>query len=184
MEIHDELKDMNEITCPFCNRQLKDYMSVEKDESCCENMKLENINGEYVCVNCGLVDRYMLVNEYIDFWENKSMFRRKSVYQWKYHVENILNSMYEKYDVYVSYNNRCKIYSIFELIGKNLSQVNNARKRMINLNYVFRKVFKILGLPYKHIPLLKSKKTLMFYNKWWDDMYSLIADDVYRVICR
>ena len=74
LEIHDELKNMFEITCPFCDKQLKDYMSVEKDKSCCEKMKLENINGEYACVNCGLVDRYMLVNESIYLSFHTSIF--------------------------------------------------------------------------------------------------------------
>lgn len=57
---------MGEFTGPFCDQQLKDYMNVNKDEPCCENRELENNKGMYVCVNCGQVDRYDMVNEYID----------------------------------------------------------------------------------------------------------------------
>ena len=50
----------------------------------------------YVCVKCGRVNGFEMVNEYVDLNENKLNIRRKSKYHRKYHIENILNSLYQK----------------------------------------------------------------------------------------
>ena len=39
---------------------------------------------------------FEMVNEYVDFNENKHKIRRKSKYYRKYRIENILNSLYQK----------------------------------------------------------------------------------------
>lgn len=89
--IHDKFKNMGELTCPFCDQQVKEYVSVKKDEPCCENKELINDVGMIVCQNCGVADSHNLVSGYIDFYENRYKIRRKSVYNRKYHIENILN---------------------------------------------------------------------------------------------
>ena len=38
-----------------------------KNTECWENIEIENNYGENVCINCGQVDRYEIVNEFIDF---------------------------------------------------------------------------------------------------------------------
>ena len=47
-QIHDELKNMMESTCPFCDQQL---VKVDKvDELCCDEQELENYRWyEYMC---------------------------------------------------------------------------------------------------------------------------------------
>ena len=42
-----------------------------KNTECWENIEIENNYGENVCINCGQVDRYEIVNEFIDFHENR-----------------------------------------------------------------------------------------------------------------
>ena len=47
-QIHDELKNIEESTCPFC-----DQLLVEGDkvvESCCSEQDVKKINGVNVCV--------------------------------------------------------------------------------------------------------------------------------------
>ena len=44
----------------------------------------------YVCVKCCRVNGFDMVNEYVDFNENKHKIGRKSMYYRKYHIENIL----------------------------------------------------------------------------------------------
>ena len=41
---------------------IRNFKNTTKSEPCCENMKLENDNGESVCVSSGQVDRYDTVN--------------------------------------------------------------------------------------------------------------------------
>jgi len=64
-QIHDELKNMGESSCPFC-----DLLLVEVDkvvEPCCSEQNMETINGLNTCVNCGLVYGYDYVREFVDF---------------------------------------------------------------------------------------------------------------------
>ena len=91
-------------TCPFCK-------IIEKDEPCCENKELKNNEGIYVCVKCGRVNGFEMVNVN----ENKHKIRRKSKYYRKYHIENILNSLCQKI-IEISYNKRQKKYDIFNII--------------------------------------------------------------------
>ena len=49
-----------------------------------------------VCKNCGQLIGYKVVNEYVDFRENLYRMRRKSVYNRKYHLQNIINELKDK----------------------------------------------------------------------------------------
>ena len=51
-QIHDELKNMMESSCPFCDQQLVEVDKVM--EPCCSEQELENIDGMNTCMNCGL----------------------------------------------------------------------------------------------------------------------------------
>ena len=91
--LHDELKNMGEPTCPFCDRLL-----VEVDKAvnqCCDEKNMETINGMNTCVNCGTVYGYDYVTEYFNFYDNMHKIRQKSVYHRKYHIENVLDSIFQ-----------------------------------------------------------------------------------------
>ena len=62
-QIHDELKNMGESTCPFCEQLIEEVNKVV--ETCCENINCIN-----TCVNCGLVYGDVYVTEYFDFYDN------------------------------------------------------------------------------------------------------------------
>ena len=40
----------------------------------------------------------------------------------------------------------------------------------------------MMGIPHKQIPNSKSKKTLAFYNKYWDKIQFLIGDKIKSII--
>jgi len=90
-QIHDELKNMGESSCPFCDRLLVEVDKVV--ESCCSEQNIETINGMNTCVNCGLVYGHDYVAEYVDFYANMHIIRQKLVYHRKYHIENVLDSI-------------------------------------------------------------------------------------------
>ena len=118
LEIHHEFKNMGEFTCSFCDQQLKDFMSVEKDDMCCDDKELIT---EHVCRNCGVVDSYETTPRYIDFYENKYKIRRKSVYIRKYHILNVISGIdidENNNNIQISYSNREKILRIFILINQ------------------------------------------------------------------
>ena len=76
------------------------------------------------------------------------------------------------------------MFKVFEEIGKILPQVNGKRKRMISLNFILSKIFKMMGLPYKKIPISKSKKTLAsyMYQQYWIDVMCLIGKKIKSIV--
>ena len=50
-QIHDELKNMMESTCPLCDHQLVEIDEVV--EPCCGEQNVKNVDGMNTCVNCG-----------------------------------------------------------------------------------------------------------------------------------
>ena len=58
--------------------------------------------------------------------------RRKSVYQRKYHIKNVINDICTENRIVVSRAEINKICLVFDEIGKILCQVSKKRRRMIS----------------------------------------------------
>ena len=175
-QIHDELKNMMESTCPFCDQQL---VKVDKvDELCCDEQELENIDGMNTCVNCGSIFGYVFVDKCIDIYENMYKIRKKSVYCRKYYIENVMNSI----SFELTHEQINQIHKVFVEIDSVLHEVNNSRKRMISVKFIIKQLFKMLGLPYKDINVTKSKKTLKYYKQYWEKVQSLVGDKIQSII--
>ena len=173
IDIHNEYKNMDYIICPFCDCKIQDLSPI--DILCCENQKIINDGEKNVCLNCGIIECYNSVSEYINFHENKYKFYRKSIYHRKYHINNILS----KYNLSVV--NRNKVLLIFKEIGQILLLVNKDRKRMITLKYVLKQVFIMLDLDID-IEITTSKRTLRFYDDYWVDILLLKFDRIIKII--
>ena len=184
--IHDEIKTMGDIVCPFCFINLEDSDEKPQDrlakyDLCCECQDIINNNGMFVCRSCGIVQGYDSSTEYIDFYESKDRIRRKSVYHRKYHI-NVLTDLSSKYRITFSVEQNNKIMRIFSVVDKILPQINGERKRMISINFILRKVLKMMGLPFNKIPISKSKKTLASYERYWTLIISLVGDKIKDII--
>ena len=180
-DIHDYLKE-SEVVCPFCDEKIEDSNKKPKDDECCDNQEVITTDGMQVCRSCGVIQGYTYVKEYVDFYENRHRFIRKSVYNRKYHVNNNILKIQEKYGIELSNSQKNKIDSIYVAIGNVINDVNCARKRMISVNFIMRKIFKMMGIPYKNIPISKSKKTLAFYDRYWAKIMFLIGDNIKSII--
>ena len=176
---NDLIKD-GELICPFCDKQLKTLPNTV--ESCCSEQDMVNINGMNTCVNCGLVDGCDYVIGYFNFYDNMYKIRKKSVYNRKYHIENVLDSILIENNIQLTYHQREQIYKVFVEIDSVLNEVNDGRKRMISIKYVIKKLFKMLRLPYKDINVTKSKRTLTYYKQYWKKVKSLIGDRIQLII--
>ena len=185
-ELHDELINCGEISCPFCDKNLdsneKPKDRLVKNDLCCDNQDVINEDGMLVCQICGVVQGYNYVKEYVDFYKNRHRFIRKSVYHREYHINNILLNIEEKYNIKISNCQKHKIDAIYVEIGNIIDQVNGNRKRMISVNFIMRMIFKMMGIPYKQIPISKSKKTLAFYNQYWAKIMFLIGDKIKSIV--
>ena len=179
-EIHDELKNMGESTCPFCDQQLFEVSKVV--ETCCDEQELENINCKNTCVNCGLVHGDDYIAGYIDFYDNMYKIRQKLIYNRKYHIENVMNSISFENNITLTNNVRNKIYKVFDEINSVFHEVNDGRKRMICIKFIMKQLFKMLRLPYKDINVTKSDKTLTYYKKYWEKLQLLIGDKIQSII--
>ena len=180
-DIHDYLKE-SEVVCPFCDEKIEDSNKKLKDDECCDNQEVITTDGMQVCRSCGVIQGYTYVKEYVDFYENRHRFIRKSVYNRKYHVNNNILKIQEKYGIELSNSQKNKIDSIYVAIGNVINDVNCTRKRMISVNFIMRKIFKMMGIPYKNIPISKSKKTLAFYDRYWAKIMFLIGDNIKSII--
>ena len=179
--IHDELINLEQSTCPFCD-QLLVTESAKEAIPCCSKQDIENNDGIYVCLNCGLVHSYTTDNEYIDFYENIYKIHRKSIYHRKYHIQNILNGLLVDQRVELNHDQRDRIYKVFVEIGTILNDVNRNRKRMISTKFIVRKILEMMRLPYNKIQITKSKKTLAFYDKYWVEIMTHIGNKIITII--
>ena len=119
------------------------------------------------------------------FNENMCRIRKKSVYYRKYHILNVINDIAHDNNIQVGYYNREKILRIFRLIDQVIPQVNNfRRRRLISVNFIIKRLFDILGVEYKIIPITQSKNTLRYSENWWERVYSLIKTDISRLVCQ
>ena len=181
-DIHDELEESGDIVCPFCDQKLEDSNEKPKEDKCCDDQDVINENGSRVCRSCGVVHGYNFVKEYVDFYNNRHRFIRKSVYCRKYHINNMLLKIQEKYDIKLSNSQKHQIDIIYDELGKIINTINRLRKRMISINYIMRKIFEMMGIPYENIPISKSKRTLASYENYWNDIILLRGDKIKSII--
>ena len=135
-QIHDELKNMEESTCPLCDRLLVEFHKVV--ESCWSEQDMETVNGMNICVNCGLVHGYDYVTEYFNFYDNMHRIRRKSVYHRKYHIQNVLDSISFKNNIHLTHKQREQIHKLFVEMDSVLHEVDDGRKRMMSIKYIIK----------------------------------------------
>ena len=152
IDLHNEILESGELTCPFCNESL-DKPKINHNYLCCESENVINDNGKIVCTNCGILQGYEYLKEYIDFHKNYPKLKRKSVYHRKYHINNKLMDIKQKHNIVLSYQNQLKIEKIFSDIGKITEQINNGRKRLISINYILKQILKNMDLPFENIPI-------------------------------
>ena len=142
--IHDELKSMEESTCPFCDQQLVEVDEVV--ELCCDEQELENIDGMNTCVNCGKIYSYDYAAEYFvfDFYDNVYKIRRKSTYHRNYHIDNVMNSISFENNIQFTHEQINQIHKVFVEIDSVLHEVNDGRKRMIIIIIIIIKAYTAL----------------------------------------
>lgn len=154
------------LACPFCNQNLdsneKPRYRLVKYDLCCESPDIVNDESCVVCCSCGIVQGYESSVEYVNFHLNKHKMKRKSVYHREHHINNVLLHLSAKYKINLSFDQKNRIIRVLHEIEKILPDVNGNRKRMISINFIMRKIFKMMGIPYDKIPTTTSKKTLAF----------------------
>ena len=179
-QIHNDLTYTGESTCPYCDQLLVEG-DVVADPYCSEE-GVSDVDGMNVCLNCGSVHSCVYADERIDFYENIHRIHRKSVYHRKYHIENVLNSICFENGVKLSYKQRDRIFKVFDEIGTVIPLLNLNLKRMISSKFIIKQIFILFGIPFEFIKVTKSKRTLIFYNRYWVDILLLRFDRIIHII--
>ena len=131
-------------------------------------------SGYYICEECGTTNGHVL--GYFDLKEyDRFLFRKKSIYQRKYHYEKKVNQVSKI--IHLTEDEKYELYSKLMEIDNNVMKILNkkyCRKRMISIFYLIKKLLEEMGCEkYKLVYLKISPQTLENYEKWWDSYKSL-----------
>ena len=143
----------------------------------CSNCKSDSFlveSGYNICDSCGTTNGHVL--GYFDLKEyNRFHFRKKSIYQRKYHYEKKVDQISKR--LHLTDNEKYELYNKLMIIDNHVMEILNkqfCRKRMINIFYLIKKLLEEMGCEkYKLVYLKISPQTLENYEKCWDSYKGL-----------
>ena len=125
-------------------------------------------SGFYMCESCDSLNGHAL--GYYDLKEyDRFHYRKKSIYQRKYHYENKVKDISKRLAL-TDDEQYCLYNKLMEIEVKTIDEINKHfnRKRMISVFYLIKRLLKEMGCEkYKQIGLKLSKETFANYEKWW-----------------
>ena len=80
-------------------------------------------------------------------------------------IQNVIFDICCKDNMQITTIDKIKIFEIFYKIESALPQINGDRKRMINIDFIFKQILMMIRLQYKNIRTFKSKRTSEFYKQ-------------------
>ena len=140
----------------------------------CQETEFDLVSGFKICVNCASQNEHVL--GYFDKKEfDRLYFRKKSIYQRKYHYEKKVNQVSKR--LKLTEDEKYELYNkLMEIDNKIMEKLNKqfCRKRMISIIYLMKKILKEMrNEKYKLIDLRIGDQTLANYEKWWLSYKSL-----------
>ena len=171
----------------YTEDQIKKYLEIlhnytKKPEDVSRKAKFSNCksnsfcveSGYNICDSCGSTNGHVL--GYFDLKEyDRFHFRKKSIYQRKYHYEKKVNQVSRR--INLTDDEKYELYSKLMNIDNHVMEILNkqfCRKRMINIFYLIKKLLEEMGCEKSRLVYLKiSPQTLENYEKWWDSYNSL-----------
>jgi len=162
----------------FTQEEIDRYISIlkkysePKPEPECEHEFEEHSPGLLICLKCAAeISKIEHSSSYNDY--NRCHFKKKSVYDRRYHFENKINSLIKKFDLDFDSETLDKLYKILNEINDKeiLKKINTEfnRKRLIGINFLIKKILWIINPNIaERILIRNSQKTLELYNNYWD----------------
>ena len=173
----------------YTKEQIKKYLDIlhnnknktvedsEVKKPKCKNCQRDDCfsiySGQKICESCGTLNGHVL--GYYDKKEyDRLHFRKKSIYQRKYHYEKKVNQVSER--LHLTDDEKHDLYNKLMLIDNHVMERLNkqfCRKRMISIFYLIKKILEEMeNEKYKLVYLKISKETLSNYEKWWNSYKS------------
>ena len=135
----------------------------------CPNTKSFTIDsGLKICDECGTANGHVLGHfDLKDF--DRLHYRKKSIYHRKYHYEKKVNQISKL--IHLNDEEKCELYDrLLKIDNLKMEKLNKHyyRKRLININYLTKKLLEEMGCEkYKLIVLKISPQTLEIYDQFW-----------------
>ena len=160
------LKNYNKQTVEDENRKVR-----------CRNCQSDSFfveSGYNICDSCGSTNCHVL--GYFDLKEyDRFHFRKKSVYQRKYHYEKKVDQVSKS--LHLAEDEKCELYNKLMNIDEHVMEILNnqfCRKRMISIFYLIKKFLEEMANEKSKLVYLKiSPQTLVNYEKWWNSYINL-----------
>ena len=164
----EEIKKYMNILSNY-NKPMQQFSPKSKCKSCPNTESFTIDLGYKICDECGVSNGHVLgffdVKDY-----DRSYYRKKSIYHRKYHYEKKVNQISKR--INLNDEQKCELYDKLIKIDNYVMEILNKqyfRKRMININYLTKKLLEEMGCEkYKLIYLKISPQTLEIYEKWWN----------------
>ena len=170
----------------YTEDQIKKYLEilhnytkpeVSKKSKCwnCNNNESFYVHlGYKICDYCNSTNGHVL--GYYDVKDyDRLYFRKKSIYQRKYHYEKKVDQISKRLNL--TDDQKCELYNKLMEIDNNVMEILNkkyCRKRIISIFYLIKKLLEEMGCEkYKLVYLKISPQTLENYEKWWNSYKSL-----------
>ena len=169
----------------FSQQEIEQYTNIlkkysePKPKSECEHQLEDCQPGFLVCILCGsLIQKIEHTSSCNDY--QRCYFKKKSVYDRKYHFENKINSLIKKFDLDFDSKILDKLYKILGKINNKeiLKKLNSEfkRKRLIGVNFLIKKILEIINPNLaEKIEINISYDTLELYNKYWERIKSFVS---------
>ena len=131
-------------------------------------------SGYNICDSCGSTNCHVL--GYFDLKEyDRFHFRKKSIYQRKYHYEKKVDQVSKS--LHLAEDENCELYNKLMNIDEHVMEILNnqfCRKRMISIFYLIKKFLEEMANEKSKLVYLKiSPQTLVNYEKWWNSYINL-----------
>ena len=121
IELQNSFKESGEICCPFCHKQVQQYISLD-DQPCCSASDISEVDSRLVCKHRGQITGEKYQTEFIDFYQEMYKIRNKSIYNLKYHIENVITDLIAAHIIQITRAQTNQILGKFNKIQKVLPQ--------------------------------------------------------------
>ena len=163
----EEIKKYMNILSNY-NKPMQQFIPKSKCKGCPNTESFTIDSGYKICDECGVSNGHVLGQ--FDLKDlDRLYYRKKSIYHRKYHYEKKVNQISKS--INLNDDEKCELYDrLIKIDNRIMEKLNKQyfRKRMININYLIKKLLEEMGCEkYKLIVLKISPQTLEIYEKWW-----------------
>ena len=161
----EEIEKYLEILRSYNNSQSEEKENTTVRCRNCQNDSFFIESGYNICDSCGSTNGHVL--GYFDLKEyDRFHFRKKSVYQRKYHYEKKVDQVSRR--LHLTEDEKCELYNKLMAIDNHVMEIlnkNYCRKRMISIFYIIKKLLEQMGCEKSKLVYLKiSPQTLENYQ--------------------